>query len=258
MKTIINFFTPSRVLAVAAYAVTCTALFVIQYQLFGGAMKTWFMVALLYPLSVGMKALYADDKTEEEPAAPQGPSRFKRFATAALAVALFAAPVVGLAVFFASGGDAIEGDSIVRTGSLRGLQALTVGVLFGILPKTRIPKRFDFSVYYFAVLAVTVAYLLLARPVMVPTVRNALQGKGYQHVSYVMYVQDEFALFMHLLEAEPERRAAVQDWGVYLFAGEMDGVEFGIIVNIADGDIVLRTDLSENNTLSRIIEQRRR
>jgi len=261
MKTICNFFKPSIIFAIVAYAVTCVALYLVQHALFGGAVKTGWIYVMINPIFIGLHALYAEDdnKNDDETLALQKgivrQREAKFFGTIGLLI--LAVILIGFVVVVISSSDPLQGrDSISRWVFAFDFQLIGLMLMLYIFAIIKITGRLLFALAHVSILLATVVYLLFARPVTVSNAQNALQHAGYQNVEHIRYVQDAFVL--RVLMNDPAADSAAKGLGVYIFVGENNGEEFGIFVDIASGRHLMSYRLYDNPALSRSIEQRRR
>jgi len=267
VRAVTNLFKPSLVIAIIAYVVTCTVLILVQREVFGGAIKTNWAYAVLYPVFIGYSALMKEsdvaDNDDETPATQKGIVRKKEMKFFGfIGILIIIAVIVGVVAHVIATGNPLQGGHYINRRAfafdfqLIGL--ILTSLILAAFRKNKISGKRMFAAAYTAVLLATVAYLLFARPVTVSNAQNTLQNKGYRHVEYIRYAQEAFSI--HFLMNFPDSDiaiAAADGLGVYIFVGEKYGEEYGIFVDIASGEHIMSSRLYDNISLSRSISQRR-
>ncbi|MCL2378643.1 MAG: hypothetical protein FWC77_05900 [Defluviitaleaceae bacterium] len=259
MKAVRNFFKPSLVIVIVSYVVTCLSLYIILYRIYGGALESVFMLAVTYPIVVGVGMLFKDDNNEDGAPADKKTAKIRHREVLFYRVIgglVLTVILVGVTVFVITQGDAIYGGNIRRHGSLRGYQILGLYFIIILAAIIKLPARLSFAAYYGFLLAATVAYLFIAQPTTVRTAQDTVAGEGYQNVSHITHLNEGFTLHMFLSEACHDARRMAEYKGVYLFTGYKNGADYGVFVCILSGNIVHSLNLYDNITLSFIIEQR--
>ena len=233
-------------LAFAVYCITCIALHLIQYTLYGGALQTGFFYALINPPIFFLIRFINNSDTRAE-----RQSERKRPNLLLNAALILVASILAI---------------VINTdrNSLIGYQVFGVLISVSILEVIKKRRqRFEITVssgfmaVYSSILIVSVAFLLITNPATIPSTRASLANDGYTNVAYVMYYQDARPLDLLFGDRLRSTEDAASGLGAYLFSGEMDGDSFGILVDIASGRSLHRENTDENRILAGVIELRR-
>ena len=175
MQRLKSYLTPCTVIAVFIYILTCAVLFAVEYIMYRRAIETVFSYALITPpLAVLVYALFG----------VREPSQTHKKSTGMLALA--SGGVVAAYFIFNT-------DHFLRLTSWQIIAVLfVVGIVFilerwrNIKPAAKLAAVAVILVYS-ALLASTVLFLGITRPVTVDAAKQALNDSGYQTTSFVTH-----------------------------------------------------------------------
>ena len=233
-----SLLTPRVFIAVFLWAVTCAALCFVEFRMYGGAVKTVFMYALMTPLVHVLGWLFSGGRKKKEM------SR-RRKKIGAVIWTIFC---IGLTF--------ITWLSLLRMPYLwlSGLQSLAV--IIAAFPSTVLEGwrgssvRLTASVVacsFAAILLITGLYLLIAAPATIADAERTLRDEGYQVTKYTGYVppntnKEHGGFFTGGRKVE---------MGAYIFNSERSGEGYLVYVGVKTGEIYGEMSFDEYPRLAR-------
>jgi len=248
MEKFKEYLKPRYFIAVAVYLASCSVLYIVEYKLYAGALKTVFIFALVYPPVFVLLALIRGKSERKEPGKI---SRAIGYVVAGIVLA-------GMVVFVFR--------SLFPNYSQRlfGWQTLSLIPSAVILLAMEIRSgklgakhgAYGVSIIYSILLAGTAVFVLISGPSTVSNGKDTLLKNGYENPSFITHYSDRFAM-VHMITGEfPESitHSYNDDPGVYLFTGQRDDKDFAVFIDTGSGIILEQLDLQEHDLLSNTID----
>ena len=243
----------SVIISAAVYLITFAALYVVEYRLYDKAFK-----ALSFYLMVVWPAIFVSSLLRSrEPAKKEAGMIRRRIRFAINCLLLFSIMIVLYFLYFRN--ESYKTDLVVWQILAMMAAAGTIGSL-QILRHWNNSVKFaanTFSVVISSLLLATVLFLLITGPQSVGGAAGSMRDIGYKNPEYIMRFHDTnvLAFFKNGHLPESYDYADNSSLGLYLFYGEIDDAEYGVFIDVRNGEIVEKLILEDNHSLRNTIER---
>ncbi len=219
----------SATIACLIYLFTCLFLYYVEYQMYGGAVKTGLLFAVVIPPLSFVSWLLRDEKAEE----PKS-KLWKKLGNIFDCIFLIVFMIFLGYTIYTSPYDLYAYYCLV----------LVLGVLFTVWfdKKKKINKilcsgSMSVIIVYSVILVVTIIYIPVANICTVKTAKTSLENEGFNNISLVHNYDSHTVSIFHKKEVEKLTKNE-QNFSFYYFTGEKQNNTYGIFISTVSGKIV--------------------